>query len=140
MNKFDKIALITVSVLAVTAAVGLRYLRPNLFHIQHTLPATLTYFGLFAYLLRYLLLSGKRKERRKVADRDLEVEGVSQGSIFASEIFLTFFLLFISTLIGATSGSVWWGFGGYQYRTLLEAIRVGAILGAAMVIFLAAGP
>jgi hypothetical protein len=127
--------------LAILSALGLTYVRPNLFQFINTFPATLTYFGLFAWLI----LAGRthvKEAKRKNSERSIPNSdtGASQGSFLLAEFGLFAFLTLLSATIGAFSGVVWWGAGGHITHSLLGATCVGAVIGALMVVFLLAGP
>lgn len=127
--------------LALLSAIGLSYLRPALFQFENAFPATITYFGLFALLV----LGGRTHIQKVKPKRRIDVvpelsEEDSWGNSMLAEFGLFLFLALISASIGAVSGVVWWGAGGYATHTLLAAISVGAVIGALTVVFLFAGP
>jgi len=145
MNVLNRTSLSIVTALSVALSLVMFYLRSDLFHFQHTFPATLSYFGMFVILLHYVLnskflkLGGPKRSDAEIqemleAHEDSEESKIDKLKYLAIQVGLFLALLLLSSIIGSLSGVVWWSAGGHEFRTLLEALRIGTILGAAMVL------
>lgn len=118
---------------AIAASIGLYFLRPDLFAVQQTLPATIIYFALFWFVLRSI---GSRKSKSKA---NLQTKPLSKWQEGLAEFGMFFAFLIVGTIVGCISGLVWWGAGGYELRTIEQALKIGAILGATTIVLLFGG-
>jgi hypothetical protein len=136
-----RITAIAVPLLAVFAAIGLEYVRPDIFQFSNALPATLTYFGLFGILV----LWARKRFRKSRRTRPEEVlpsspSKASSSSPILGELALIAALATLSAGAGAASGIAWWCSGGFHTHTLVEALYIGAAIGALTAIVVLAGP
>lgn len=132
---------IIIGLAGVTTAI-LTYVRADLFTIQHTLPSTLIYFSLMAYILSLPFVAIRRIGREKVASDSNKTEEFKDGRWskgIVGELAVLFGFTLLSIAVGAVSALMWWGLGGYEIRTLFEALQLGAILGALAVGVLSIG-
>jgi hypothetical protein len=130
-------AISLISVLAVASSAFLTYWRPELFTWSATIPATLVYFGAFATIFSVLRVVPKRRLPWSGA-------GVAEASrpkasgmpSWVAE--LLFYLAFsvVGVIAGMIAGTTWWVAGGYDVRSLAEALKIGAILGGAVILLL----
>jgi hypothetical protein len=137
MTRATLIAVYFVSILAVAASGILNYWRPELFSWPAILPATFTYFGAFAALFRFLRMFPERRLPRG-APSGAEAVNTKPSAISNWMAELLFGVAFTAAgvIAGALSGTVWWIAGGHELRTLFEALKIGSILGGAVIAML----
>ena len=133
----NAVAVSLVSILAVGSSALVTYLRPELFTFFATLPATLVYYGAFAVLFSLLRIVSERRLRRR-ACVVVEASGSRASRIpnWIVELLVGLGFTVAGVVSGMVSGTTWWAAGGYEVRSLSEALKIGAILGGAVILLL----
>lgn len=131
----NTLAVSLVSILAVGSSAFLSYWRPQLFTWSATIPATLVYYGSFAALFALPRVIQERRLPER-GSQVLEVLGAraSRTPDWVAELFFGLVFTVVGVIIGMVSGTTWWVAGGYEVRSLAEALKIGAILGGAVIL------
>lgn len=133
----NAVAVSLVSILAVGSSALLSYLRPELFTFSATLPATLVYYGAFAALFTVLRVVPERRLHRRASEvAEAPGSGASRIPNWISELLFGFAFTVAGVVSGMISGTTWWAAGGYEVRSLAEALKIGAILGGVVILLL----
>jgi hypothetical protein len=126
--------------LAIVCAVGLKFVRPDLFPLEWVLPATCTFFAQFGLLALTLMRRGKRIDEKQIKlllDESKSRQNAASYWLGDFAIFSVF--LALGVVAGTISGGVWWAAGGNTIRSLSEALIIGAFFGGGAMLILFGG-
>jgi hypothetical protein len=124
-------------ILSCLATFALIQFKPELFNWKNTLPATIAYFSLYYFIVK--IISSYKKQgalptktylpiARNFNDRYLDV--------LFGELCIFIVLLVLGVIFGTISSSIWWVCGGCDLRSILQSLKIGAILGGVAVCIL----
>lgn len=134
MMRGTSIAVYFVSGFAVAASGILNYWRPELFSWPAILPATFVYFGAFAALFQvFRSIPERRFPPGASSTVETEITKPSRVPDWVAELLFGVVFIVVGIMAGSLSGAIWWVAGGHELRTLAQALKIGALLGGAVI-------